>query len=563
MSFAAKSAHPSRSRLLCWVGPSQGKLCTPCINRRHSEDCDSVTRTYIKNEQFSFDSSSEFVSSHRSRAMIPAVKHWLETRNVFPIIVFLGLFGMAVRNVLDPDVWWHLKTGQYIATRSAVPHVDLFSFTRGGQPWVAHEWLTELFMYGVYRRTGWRGLSVVFAAILCASFFILYLRCSKNVYLSGLIAIWGAWATTPMWGVRPQVVSLLLMSLWLLILENSERNPRLLWWTAPITLLWVNLHAGFALGLVLLALFLLGEVFEGFLQPPLAAQGARLRALTLALLLNLLLVPLNPNGLRMYAYPLNTLRSNAMQSYISEWGSPNFHRSDYWPFLVLLLVVFVRLAWTRTGTRPREIVLLLVSTLAALSSVRLIPLFALIASPLVAELGKSWAPHRNSLAVGVHRLVFNAIVLVAIAGFVGAHIATVLPQQTREEAQHFPAGAAAFLAAHPPERPIFNHYDWGGYFIWRLYPQTRVFIDGRADVYGDALFRQFMRTYLLTRDWGQILTQWNIGTVVVPPDSALAVGLRNVPGWAVRYEDQRSVILTLEIGSAAPSASPQIGRAHV
>jgi hypothetical protein len=60
------------------------------------------------------------------------VKRLLETRNVFLTIVILGLFGMAVRNVLDPDVWWHLKTGEYIAAHRAVPHADPFSYTRAG-----------------------------------------------------------------------------------------------------------------------------------------------------------------------------------------------------------------------------------------------------------------------------------------------------------------------------------------------------------------------------------------------------------------------------------------------
>ncbi len=467
----------------------------------------------------------------------------------------LGLFGMAVRNVVDPDVWWHLKTGEYIVAHKAVPHADPFSYTRAAQPWVAHEWLTDLFMYALYRVAGWGGLSIVFAVILSASFFLLYLRCPRNSYLSGAMAVWGAWATAPVWGVRPQVLSLLLASLWLLILENSERNRRLLWWTLPLTLLWVNLHAGFALGAALLALFLVGEVLERFSSPqpvssnPASANNARLRALAFAFLVNLLLVPLNPNGVRMYAYPIQTLRSKAMQTYISEWSSPNFHRADYWPFLLLLLAVVARLAWSRSSVRPRDMLLLVVSTFAALSSIRMIPLFVLIAVPLIARAAGSWVQDRPASRAAPPRarprLAFNAVILVALAGFVAAHISLVFHQQAHEEAEHFPVGAAAFLAAHPPDRPIFNHYDWGGYLIWKLYPRTRVFIDGRADLYGEAVFQEFMQTYLLTKDWQQTLNRWQIGTVIVPPESALATGLRNYPGWSVRYEDRQAVVFSL------------------
>lgn len=485
----------------------------------------------------------------------------LETRNIFLIIVVVGLFGMAVRNVVDPDLWWHLKTGEYIVAHRAVPHLDPFSYTRAGQPWVAHEWLTELFMYALYRAAGWGGLSIVFAVILSASFLVLYLRCPQNSYLSGAMAVWAAWATTPVWGVRPQILSLLLVSLWLLILENSERNPRLLWWTLPLMLLWVNLHAGFALGVALMALFLAGELMERFLSPhpasakPASASNTRLRALAFAFVLNLLLVPLNPNGARMYAYPIDTLRSKAMQTYISEWSSPNFHRADYWPVLLLLLAVVARLAWSRASVRPRDMLLLLVSTFAALSSIRMIPLFVLVAVPPIAKVAASWLHGRPQSMAG-HRLAFHSVILMAMAGFVAVHISIVFRQQAHAEAERFPVGALAFLAAHPPDHPIFNHYDWGGYLIWKLYPRTRVFIDGRADLYGDAIFQEFMQTYLLTKDWQQTLKRWQIGTVIVPPESALATGLRSHPGWSLRYEDPRAAVFSLKLEPGALSASP-------
>ena len=249
---------------------------------------------------------------------------------------------MTARNVIDPDVWWHLKTGQYIAEHKSVPHTDPFSYTRAGEPWVAHEWLTELLLYGLERATGFGGLIVMFAAVTCAAFFLLYLRCGPDPYLAGVAMLYAAWATQPVWGVRPQVLSLLLTSLWLLILERSERDPKLLWWTLPLTLLWVNLHAGFALGLALSALFLAGELAErllGYSQH----SATRLRTAALVLLLDLLIVPLNPNGLRMFSYPIDTLRSVAMQSYIAEWATPNFHHAEYWPFLQIVLGTFAAL----------------------------------------------------------------------------------------------------------------------------------------------------------------------------------------------------------------------------
>jgi hypothetical protein len=477
----------------------------------------------------------------------------LSTTRIFPIVVFLGLFGMVARNVTDPDVWWHLKTGQYIAEHHSVPHTDPFSYTRAGEPWVAHEWLTDFLLYELERIAAWGGLIVVFAGVLCAAFFWLYLRCGPDPYVAGVAMLFGAWATMPVWGVRPQVLSLLLTSLWLWILERSERNPRTLWWTLPLTLLWVNLHAGFALGLALSALFLLGEWIEGLLSH---TGKPRLRIAGLILLLDLLVVPLNPNGLRMFAYPIETLRSAAMQNYIAEWASPNFHHAEYWPFLLVVLVTFAVLGWTRVPVRPRDVLLLAVGLYAGLSSIRMMPLFVLIAVPLIAQRLGHWPTSLSgrSRPAPAPQALLNALIVLAMAMFAGFHTFQVIRRQPQAERQHFPASAVAFLQAHPTQR-IFNHYDWGGYLIWRLSPATPVFIDGRADLYGKQLLDQFADTYQFKGAWRQTLQTWSIEKVLVPADSALATGLRNSPDWTVSYQDAQAIVLTASPHVVRPEAA--------
>jgi hypothetical protein len=474
------------------------------------------------------------------------MKGLLRIDRVFLAVLFMGLFAMAARNVTDPDVWWHLKAGQYMAEHKSIPRTDPFSYTRAGQPWVAHEWLTEVLLYELQRLAGWGGLIVFFAAMLSAAFFLLYLRCGPNPFLAGVAMLCAAGATLPVWGVRPQVVSLLLTSLWLLILERSERNPRVLWWTLPLTLLWVNLHAGFALGLALSALFLTAGLIERTLGSRSGVSQMRLRLPAVVLLLDLLLVPLNPNGFRMFSYPIETLRSAAIQNYIAEWASPNFHHAEYWPFLLVVLGTFAVLGWSRVELRPRELLLLMVSLYASLASIRLMPLFVLIAVPLVVHRLGSWTASRSRRvgSPGGFRLPFNAALALGMAAFAALHTAQVIDRQPQAEEQRFPARAVAFLQSHPPIGRIFNHYDWGGYLIWKLYPPTRVFIDGRADLYGRELLDQFADTYQFKGAWQQPLQRWSVDTVLVPANSALATGLRSAPGWTVSYEDAQAIVLS-------------------
>ena len=481
------------------------------------------------------------------------VNAFLETRRVLVVILGLGLFAMSVRGVADPDVWWHLRTGQLIVQNHSLVHSDPYSFTRFGQPWVNHEWLSDVLIYSLYGVAGWGGLIVVFGAIIAASLLLVFRRSPGRPYVAAVVIVWGALASAPSWGVRPQMISLLLASISLVILERSDQYPNCLWWTPPLILLWVNLHAGYATGIVLLALFLAGGVLDvafGFEASSRAAP--HLRKLALALGICLAVVPLNPNGARMYWYPLETLRSRAMQSYINEWFSPDFHEAKYFPLLLMLLAIMAALALSPRRMRPRELILLLVTMAAALRSVRHIPIFVLVAAPILSGLAQAWLERRGAAewlgirktSTNSRRVVVNAIVLAAFAIFTAARVRFVVERQAETEAHEFPAAAASFLSRERPPGPLLNHYNWGGYFIWKLYPEYRVYIDGRADLYGDSFMDDFAADYYLTNYWRDRIDRWGIRTLVLPPDAPLVTAVRSNRDWKQIYGDSQAVILT-------------------
>ncbi len=296
---------------------------------------------------------------------------------------------MAARHITDPDIWWHLRTGQLILQNHAVFHTDPFSFTKFGQPWVNQEWLSEVIMALLYRAAGWSGIIVFFAAITSSSFMLVYLRCAGRPYLAAACAIWAAFCSAPAWGARPQIFSLLLASLFLLLLERSATNPKVLWYTPPLMLLWVNLHAGYAIGIAFMILFLLGDVLDIALGLELWSKiRRRFSILLVSCAASLAVVPLNPYGFRMYWYPLQTVDSPAMQNYISEWMSPNFHRGMYLPALLMILALLALAAVSSRRLRPTEILLLAFTLWAALHSARHVPIFALVAAPLIANLSE-------------------------------------------------------------------------------------------------------------------------------------------------------------------------------
>ena len=200
--------------------------------------------------------------------------------------------------------------------------------------------------------------------------------------------------------------------------------------------------------------------------------------------------------------------------------------------------------------RPRDLLLLLTGLYAGLVSIRMLPLFALIAAPLLSKGLGHWRLRNRPVPLLSSRqslpsshLVLNALIVLGVAGFAAVHLVQVIRRQPEAEARQFPVRAVTYLRDHPASGAIFNDYDWGGYLIWKLYPLTQVFIDGRADLYEEGFLGQYADTYQLKGDWRHPLERWHIHTVLVPCDSALAVGLGNAPSWRVAYQDSQAVIL--------------------
>jgi hypothetical protein len=482
----------------------------------------------------------------------------------FAAILCFGLLAMTARTATDPDLWWHLRTGQWIVETGHVPHSDPFSFTRAGQAWVSHEWLSEVAFYELWKHAGPPALIVFSAIITTAGFLILYLRCLsggvKRHWAAAATAL-GALAAAPSWGTRPQMFTFTLASLLLWLVGRGEERPRLLFWIPPLFLLWLNLHGGFALGPVLLLAYGFGLVMETATgnTPWQEARPIVLRVL-LFLLVCLALVPLNPSGAHLYLYPFHTLFSSGMRSFIGEWRSPDFHESLYRPLLLIWLLLLTALASFRSRPRGRVLIPLLVTAFAALDAARHVPIFALLAMPVIAAALPVAADNRiaNSAKRAAPiplrpRLLFNAAVLVLMAVFAVVRWSNLAHNQDVREAQQFPQKAVAFLRSANYPRNIFVFYDWGGYAIWKLYPQYRVFVDGRADLYGDVLLRQSIRTVMeLRTGWRDVLDHWNVDALLVPPSSVVAQALLLDPNWHAAFSDSKAVILL-----RAPSA-PQI-----
>jgi hypothetical protein len=475
------------------------------------------------------------------------------TRNLFLIVLFCGIFYLTLRPIIDPDFWWHLRTGQLIAQTQEIPNSDPYSFTANAKQWVTHEWLSEFFFFRLFELGGYGLLIFIFSGIITASFLFAYLRCSKESkpYIAGFVLLLGAITSAPTWGVRPQMLTLLFFSSFLFLLDRYRHNGnyRTLIPIPLIMILWVNLHAGYIIGIAIEIIYIFGYLLEvAILRVRRKEKIDLLTKKSIWILFSVLITSvlaslLNPTGFRILTYPFQTLTDSAMQSYIQEWFSPDFHQVIWQPLAVMLLAL---IGVGMIGNRPisiTKILLTLVFAYGALRSIRNVSLFAIVVIPVLVEQidyllkYRPKAQEHNRHFRYIAPLLISAIAVVMVLGFI-----QVINNQQKSEAEIYPKNAVDWIMENKPRGNIFNSYNWGGYFIWRLYPDYPVYIDGRADLYGETFFTNYRSIYLTKPGWEEKLNQANIQIVLVESDSMLADALRQSSTWQEQFEDKISVI---------------------
>jgi hypothetical protein len=457
-------------------------------------------------------------------------------------VLLLGLFSTEIS---DPDFWWHLKTGQYVVTEHRLPVPDPFAYTTASASTspveaatrhfnLTHEWLAQVVWYLVYRAGGfgavvlWKALLLT---ILCACTGWIAWRRTESVYWGIAAALAAAALAIEFDRDRPGILSYVFTAGFFAIFESRKR----LWLLPVLAVIWANCHGGFFLGWI---------VCGAYAAESLLRRAPDTRRVLLMSGLAVLLSGLNPNGYEALATVLR-YRQSPMQATLIEWS-----RSDLWgpPYAFDLLLYGAALAlllsWKRV--RPADWILFAVFSAAAITAFRNEMLIGLLAPVLIGAYfpWKRWADIVARFAIAF---------LAVVACFHGHFF------QLRAAEWRYPAGAAAFLAEHPIDTPLFNTYEYGGYLIWK---GQRVFIDGRA--LSEAVFQDY-RTILGAppNDPARsgLLAKYGIGAIVANGFEYNAGSLYplvlSLPDWKLVYEDPQALVFVRDLppGMAALDAS--------
>ena len=482
--------------------------------------------------------------------------------SIFTILSFS--FGNGL--LYDADTGYHIRAGEFILETVSIPRHDMFSFLSPPLPWTAHEWLSEIIMALIHKSFGLTGVVIFFSFVIASVYYVLFkiVQAHKgNIILAILVVSLVTASSMVHWLARPHIFSLILMLIWYCLLDGYQYKDRnRLYLLPPIMVLWVNLHGGYIFGFILIGVYLSGNliVWLNSVGAEREKWREKARLLGLTTVACLLVSLINPFGYKILLFPFSLVLDNYIMDNVMEYKSPSFH--GFMPFRYILYFAIAVFAISRTKLNIIELVLMLLFTHMALYSGRHIPLFAIIAAPILLRQADLVLEETNGKMADFFKKRSNNIAL--MDGYMKKHLWPVIAVLTicilaasgrvtySFDDRIKPVAAVEFIKRETIKGNMFNNDEFGDYIIYAAWPNYKVFFDGRSDMYGSSRSKEYFEIARVRSDWNKVIEKYNIKWIIYNAKSALSMFLMERNDWQLIYADKVANIFVKNIPENQP-----------
>jgi hypothetical protein len=455
-----------------------------------------------------------------------------------------AIFCVYAACVRDPDVWWHLRTGEWIMQHHAIPRVDTYSSVTAGQPWAAYSWLFELLIFKLFSSLGLVGIVAYTAGMMLAITVALH-RLIKRTQKDFTVAVFLVSVTTftllPLYTPRPWLFTLLFFIVQLEIILHAHKSGSLrsLALLPLIYILWVNIHIQFIDGLLVLGLVCAESIISARLKKSWTQISPRAAIGTFAACV--LATFVNPYGIYIYRIAHDLATQPGVLDKIAELKAMSFRSPTDYVLLALVMAAVAALARKRQ-LLPFETALLIIATFLSFRSLRDMWIVAISAAAiLAAEISITRKASNQSTAPPLTFGTPLSIALAICAVMLSFHFMRITNPELRTRlADQMPVDAIDAIKRGNYPGPVFNTFDLGGLLIWRL--RQPVSIDGRASLYGDQRIDRSINTWGAGQDWHNDPALASARVILAPRDQSLTTVLRADPRYQSVYEDKLAVV---------------------
>lgn len=456
----------------------------------------------------------------------------------------------ALQVVIDPDIWWHLRTGQWIIEHGAFPRVDEFSSYGLGKPWVAYSWLFELVVYGLYKGFGLTGIilySLFFSLLITWALHALIRKFALGFLAEVALTAMTLVAMAPGFTPRPWLFTLLffIIEVDLIFTARRQGEVRRLFLLPPLFIIWANVHIQFCYGLFVLGLATVEPIIALALsrlrQETVSEKTLPLFSLSMVLLACIAATFATPYHWRLYSTLFSLVGQTSQFRDIIEMHSLAFDAPWDWCVLALALLAAFSLG-RRHQLRPFPILLLITGALLSFRARRDAWFVVIAAATIIAETF-STTPSTDRFPITWLRAAICAGMVLGVLLIIGWYRNLSERRLEAVVAMNYPVAAVAAVQERGYSGPLYNDFDWGGFLIWRLRTPL-VVMDNRGDVHGGARIQQSLKTWSGSRGWDADPELAAARLVIANAQSALASLLRLDPRFDLVYEDEVATVFT-------------------
>jgi hypothetical protein len=504
------------------------------------------------------------VEPETASAVIGNAEVMIRRMVILAILYLLPAVWILQPVIIDPDIWWHVQTGKWIVEHGTLPTTDPFSVYGEGKPWIVYSWLFEVGMYGLMQVFGEFGIILYTLIGVWSIMLVLHRtiasRISDFVVVCGLLGL-SVVALSGLFTPRPWLLTVLFFAVTLEVILSLREGKTSWWhWALPLPyVLWANTHIQFIYGLGLLGLACVSPILDQIAGPytgsrsVMAWRSEPWKRLIIITVLCGLATLITPYHVYLYSVVVTYAGQTGFWEFIQEMQAPSFRSLTDWAMLGMFSFALIQLG-RRSSWSLFEVLLIIAAGITAFRGQR--DVWCLVLASLVMFF--SWKPQENkrqwntipgSALVPICFLV--AVGAVALLGW--RDFSKVKIQENT--AKTYPLGAAAFVEQHRYPGPLYNHFNWGGYLLWRL-PYLKVSMDGRGNVHGEDRIKKALTTWNGGPHWADDVELNGAELVIAQKDMALAALLRLDPRFKVAYQDETAVVFTRTLQGKDQSNRP-------
>lgn len=468
-----------------------------------------------------------------------------QPRRVVAAVALALLFGAlafeGLRPLADLDLWWNIRLGEVmVQTRSLAPS-DVFSYTRFGTDWPWKDWGTALLLYSTWTVGGLTALVLLKASMLLGTAALQWrmLRNERALPLPSVVlgvAVCMS-AASFRFTERGATVSLVLVAVLLWLVDRHRAGKSGLLWSVPLIVLNANMHRGVLLLPVILGALAVVELFEAKV---LRKDRVWTRSFGVAAIGSLAVLA-TPFGIRIITTTIALMGEHS--ALITEWAPVEYELVKRLSPATLVVIPFVAVGGLLRAARSRDpwdIALVFLAFGLGMQSIRHLPYIALLgAGPATS----GWASIGKEIWTGrLKSLLTLAPALGALLYLLGRPLP---PPSFGLSPAHFPEKGVAFIQDEGLEGPMFNQFGYGGFLLFHLWPQHRVYIDGRTDlVYTPQMVERYIRSSMDPSVFAEEDEAHNFQFIIVDnsPMQGTFAHLDRNPKWALVHASRRSLI---------------------